>query len=139
MHSISGYFWSGFHSSEKLRKKLTVDWFINWLFDWLFLELLLLFNIMEFKSINDLQKWFFKNKGSIVNFILIFQIICILLWNTTSKGWLTVFVTKLKRNVHFANCSPLLKKKRRMVWKDYSYFSTIWKCWQKLPMKFFPF
>ena len=41
---------------------------------------------MEFKSINDLEKSFYKNKGDIVNFNLIDQIVCILLWKTTSKG-----------------------------------------------------
>ena len=70
---------------------------------------------MEFKSINDLEKSFYKNKGHIVNFNLIDQIVCILLWKTTSKGWFTVFVTKLKINVPFAKCSQHLMKKRTMV------------------------
>ena len=73
---------------------------------------------MEFKSINDLEKWFYKKKGDIVKFHFDLSNCLNLIIEDYQQGSIYFFVTKLKRNVHFAKYSLLLKKKRRMDWKD---------------------
>ena len=73
---------------------------------------------MEFKSVNDLEKRFYKNKGDIVKFHFDLSNCLHLIMEDYQQGLFYFFVTKLKRNAHFAKCSQLLKKKRRMVWKD---------------------
>ena len=71
---------------------------------------------MEFKSINNLEKWFYKNKGDIVKFHFDLSNCLHLIMEDYQQGSFYCFCGK--KNVHFAKCNQLLKKKKRVVRKD---------------------
>ena len=72
---------------------------------------------MEFKSIDDLEKWSYKNKGDIVQFHFDLTNCLYLIMEDYQQGF-TVFCDKIKNRYSLYKSSQLLKKKRRMVWKD---------------------
>ena len=80
---------------------------------------------MEFKSINDLEKWFYKNKGDTVKVHFDLSNCLHLITEDYQQGSIYCFCYKIKKKCLICKLQSGFEKE---IKNGLSYFSTIWNC-----------
>ena len=80
---------------------------------------------MEFKSINDLEKWFYKNKGDIIKFHFDLSNYLHLNMEHYQQGSIYSFCDKIKKKCSFCKMQSAFDEKRKNGLKNWLNFSII--------------
>ena len=70
---------------------------------------------MEFKSMNGLEKWFYKNKVHIVKFHFDLSNCLDLIMEGYQQWWIYCFCDKIKKKCSLCKMQSAFEEKRRMV------------------------
>ena len=82
---------------------------------------------MEFKSINDLEKWFYKNKGDIVKFHFDLSNCLYLYYGRLPTRVVLLFCDKIKKECALCKMQSAFEKEKKNGLERLVMFSMKWK------------
>ena len=94
---------------------------------------------MEFKSINDLEKWFYKKKGDIVKFHFDLSNCLNLIIEDYQQGSIYCFCDKIKKECSLCKIQPAFEKEKKNGLERLVVFHHEVKMLTKIADEIFPF
>ena len=94
---------------------------------------------MEFKSINDLEKWFYKKKGDIVKFHFDLSNCLDLIIEDYQQGSIYCFCDKIKKECSLCKIQPAFEKEKKNGLERLVVFHHEVKMLTKIADEIFPF